>query len=202
MNNLNSVAQEKIGISSTGNMLVSSPKIDSPERVFQLEVIVYNHEAFKIMGISEDDEKITIFAQSGETRNKRAQFFTFDVKRSKSVRDGGFTITNKSLYDLKTLGTAIGIFGSYLPYTERQSALEVISRPKDTAEIMESFLLDLYESRKVQVTKLGASMPLYSLWKLDYIEKEGLENIGLALCESKTITESDKEIVRRELELV
>lgn len=149
----NEVSQEKIGISGKGNILQSTVKIDSIERVFQLEKIIYNHEAFTVLGMSEDDEKVVVFTESMETRNKRKQVFTFDIKRSKGMRESYFTITNKSLYDLKTFSLAVGLFADRLKYEERQRALEILGAPKDASEILENFLDFTYEENKKQASK-------------------------------------------------
>lgn len=191
------IAPEKIGISGKGNILQSTVKIDSLERVFQLEKIIYNHEPFSVLGISEDDEKVVIFTESMETRTKRKQIFTFDVKRSKNMRESYFTITNKSLYDLKTFGLAIGLFGDRLKYDERQACLETLNKPKDVSEILESFLDFTYDCHRVQAEKLGALLPNFSLWKLDYIEKNGIANIiqSVLNTESKVFTLSENDVI-------
>lgn len=195
------IAPEKIGISGKGNILQSTVRIDSLERIFQLEKLVYNHEGFNILGISEDAEKVTIFAESGETRTRRSQIFTFDVKRSKNMKESYFTITNKSLYDLKTLGLAIGLFGNRLKFVERQEALDVLNKPKDISEILESFLDFTYEAHTKQAEKLGALLPSFSLWKLDYLGKNKTDELISAILETKVIplSEMDIEILEKEL---
>lgn len=197
----NEVSQEKIGISGKGNILQSTVKIDSIERVFQLEKIIYNHEAFIVLGMSEDDEKVSVFTESEETRNKRKQVFTFDIKRSKNMRESYFTITNKSLYDLKTFSLAIGLFADRLKYEERQKALEMLSSPKDVSEILENFLDFTYEENKKKASKLGAILPNYSLWKLDYLEKNPISDIIQVVLESKVfnLSSQDVEILEKAL---
>lgn len=197
----NEVSQEKIGISGKGNILQSTVKIDSIERVFQLEKIIYNHEAFTVLGMSEDDEKVVVFTESMETRNKRKQVFTFDIKRSKNMRESYFTITNKSLYDLKTFSLAIGLFADKLKYEERQKALEILEAPKDASEILENFLDFTYEENKKQASKLGAILPNYSLWKLDYLEKNRIQDVIQMVLESKVfnLSSQDMEILEKAL---
>lgn len=166
-----------IGVVGQDGILKSEPAVNSPERVRQLENLVYGQEVYSVIGFSEDAEKITALVETNE-----GKLFTFKIKLKSEIRDDvRFTLTNKELFDLSFFGNAIGMLGNRIKYQDRQNIRALLDKPRTDSEIVDDYLETLFLEASNYASKNGFPVPVKNIWKREYLAKHKESDILSAI---------------------
>lgn len=180
----------------SGNILKADIPINSLERVFQIEKLILNGEVFQVLGFDEDVEKITLYTESPEKRSIEKQIYTFQIKRYAKLSENLYTCTGKSLYKPESLKIQLELFANRLKFDDRQEILETMNKPRDIQELIEDFLISVFNREKEEMIEKGYLAPKYSVWKENYLKKNSVESIAKLLISDNKVSKADKEILQ------
>lgn len=179
----------------SGNILKADIPVNSLERVFQIEKLILNGEIYQVLGFDEDIEKITVYTESPEKRTIEKQIYTFQIKKYAKLQENLYTCTGKSLYKPESLKVQLELFANRLAFSDRQEILETMNKPRDIQEILEDFLIAVFNREKEEMTEKGYLAPKLSVWKESYLKKNSIESIAKLLISDKDVSKADKVIL-------
>lgn len=168
-----------VGIVDRDGILKSTIPVNSPERVKQLETIVYGKESYTILGFFQDAEKILALAESGSGKT-----YTFKIKLKDEISDNvRYTLTNRDLLDADFIPAAFTILGGRIGYAKRQEIKALLDEPKSSLDLIQEFLDIKFASVYEFAKSNGLILPHKANWIAEYRRNNSDDKILEAILE-------------------